>query len=630
MAYLPIESYGLIGDLHSAALVGINGSIDWCCLPYFDSPSVFGRILDENIGGHFQVFPSQPTKQRQMYLPDSNILVTRSYTESGLGQVEDFMPLIDKETEEVKLHQIIRILRCVRGVITYSIECAPAFDYARKQHSLSRDGGGYIFEVDGPHKFALQSSMPLNEDSGKLSETVTLKEGETAVLTFICYPTTQTVSPFQFIKDPIAQYDRTNKFWQSWIAKCTYRGRWREMVNRSALALKLLTFQPTGAIVAAPTTSLPEGIGGTRNWDYRYTWIRDASFTIYSLMRIGYHEEASAFLSWLEARCDEMNTVARGKFNIFAWFENRTEETTPLSAPLNLMYGIRGEHILPEIELDHLEGYQGSKPVRIGNAAYSQLQLDIYGELIDAVYIYSRHVQPISAKLWSNVRQIVEWVSDNWNQPDEGIWEWRAGRRNFVFSKIMCWVALDRALRITYTQGLPGNTVKWIAIRDKIYDQIMLKGWNEERQAFRQCYENGALDSANLIMPLVKFIAARDPRMLSTIDATLSSLTKDFLIYRYDPEVSQDGISGEEGTFSICTFWLAECLARAGRIDEAHMLLQRVFSAANHVGLYSEEIGLNGEMLGNFPQAYTHLSLISAAVNVNDALDRAALGRSLR
>ncbi len=489
MAYLPIESYGLIGDLHSAALVGINGSIDWCCLPNFDSPSVFGRILDDQIGGHFEIAPVHPAKQRQMYLPDSNILVTRSYTGTGLGQIEDFMSIPPGETEPA-IHQIVRIVKCVRGEITYSMRCAPAFDYARKSHKLFAHPDGAVFETEGPQNFALISSVPIVIRDAAVEAEIHLKEGESFSMIFASFPAVTISSPFELVEPPQVQFERTHRFWQQWIARCTYKGRWSEMVYRSALALKLLTFRPTGAIVAAPTTSLPEGMGGTRNWDYRYTWIRDASFTIYALMRIGYHEEATAFLSWLEARCDEMNTVTRGKFNPFAWFSGRTggrteEALSPAVPPLNLMYGIRGEHILAETELTHLKGYQNSRPVRLGNAAYSQLQLDIYGDIVDAIYVYNRHVQPISAKLWSNVRQLVDWVSVNWDQPDEGIWEWRAGRRNFVFSRLMCWVALDRAVRLSFNDGFPGNTFNWMQARDRIYDQIMDLGWKKPLKVSR-------------------------------------------------------------------------------------------------------------------------------------------------
>lgn len=624
MAYLPIESYGLIGDMHSAALVGIDGSIDWCCLPHFDSPSVFAKILDDEKGGHFSINPTHPSKQRQMYLPDSNILVTRSYTETGLGEIEDFMAIDLDPSAEPQLHQIVRIIKCIRGEVSYNVSCRPAFDYARGRARIHFDSRGIVFETDGPNNYICAADRPLNVESGGASCVVSLREGENLSLIFGCYSSSFQGDPFSLVEPSRVLFDRTHDYWRRWIAKCTYTGRWSEMVYRSALALKLLTFQPTGAIVAAPTMALPENVGGTRNWDYRYTWMRDASFTVYALMRIGYHDEATAFLSWLEARCDEMNTAPRGKFNPFAWFGAGGDNIlSPDFAPLKLMYGIRGENVLPETELGHLDGYRGSRPIRLGNAAYSQMQLDIYGEIVDAVYVYNRHVRPISAKLWYNVRQLVDWVAHNWNREDEGIWEWRAGRRNFVFSRLMCWVALDRAIRMSLGDGFPGAVGAWLQTRDKIYDQIMHNGWSDETQAFRQCYENSALDSANLMMPLVKFLSPTDPRMTSTINATLKTLTRDFLVYRYNPEVSQDGITGDEGTFAICTFWLSECLARAGRVDEAHLMLQRMLSAANHLGLYAEEMGLNGEMLGNFPQAYTHLSLISAVVNVDEALNRA-------
>ena len=622
-AYLPIESYGIIGDMHSAALVGTNGSIDWCCLPHFDSPSVFAKILDAKIGGYFSIAPLGESKQRQMYLPDSNILVTRSYTDSGLGQVEDFMPVARSADGSKQIHQIIRMVKCVRGQISYQVRCLPAGDFARATHTAVNQEHGVLFQTEGPFSFGLSSKAPLSIEGGEALGTLELKEGESVAVVFFCFPT-GTVSPFDLLEDPISQFEFTHKYWQKWIAKCSYRGRWAEMVYRSALVLKLLTFAPTGAVVAAPTTALPEKIGGGRNWDYRYTWIRDASFTMYALMRIGYTEEAEAFMRWLEARCEEMNRSIQGKFNLFSWFANRPADAKGTDVPpLNLMYGIHGQHELPEIELDHLSGYRNSRPVRIGNSASTQFQLDIYGELVDAIYIYSRYRGPVSAKLWSNVRQIVDWVSQNWNREDEGIWETRGGRKHFLSSKLMCWVALDRATRMTLQLGLPGNTAVWLQERDRIYDQIMDRGWNEERKAFRHFYESDGLDASNLLMALVRFLPSTDPRMQSTIDATIKDLTRDYLVYRYDTGAFSDGLDGDEGTFSICTFWLVECLARAGRISEAHLVFQQMLSSANHLGLYAEEMGLSGEMLGNFPQAYTHLGFISAALYLNDALDRA-------
>jgi GH15 family glucan-1,4-alpha-glucosidase len=352
--------------------------------------------------------------------------------------------------------------------------------------------------------------------------------------------------------------------------------------------------------VAAPTMGLPENVGGERNWDYRYTWIRDASFTLYGLMRIGYTEEAEAFMAWLTARCREADFSA--------------------ASPLKIMYGIHGEHEIPEVHLDHLKGYRGSRPVRLGNAAFDQLQLDIYGELMDAIYLYNKYGSPVSYQLWTDVRRLMDWVATHWDDADEGIWETRGGRQHFVYSRLMCWVALDRASRMCLKHSLPGDRGKWMSERDRIYDQIMERGWNEERKAFRLHYDTDALDAANLCMPLVKFISPRDPRMLSTIDEMLRALTTDSLVYRYDPELSPDGLRGGEGTFSMCTFWLVEALTRAGRIREARLVFERMLGYANHLGLYSEEIGHHGESLGNFPQAFTHMALISAAYNLDRAL----------
>ena len=602
MAYLPIEDHGMIGDLQTIALVGEDGTIDWCCLPHFDSPSVFAGILDDEKGGWFRLQARKLIHNKQMYLADSNILLTRAYAESGVGQIQDFMPVV--HGGERKSHQLIREVSCVRGEVHYDLECRPAFDYARARHRIHRHERGVVFETGGDYVFAFLSPVPIEIEGESVRANFALKEGENACFSFFCVPRDrQGTDVFDRVGDPVGHLRRTIEYWQRWMQRCSYRGRWNEMVYRSALILKLLTFEPTGAIVAAPTMGLPEHIGGERNWDYRYTWIRDASFTLYGLMRIGYTDEAIGFMRWLERRCAELDMSE--------------------PSPLHLMYGIHGQRDLRESTLDHLKGYRGSRPVRLGNGAYDQIQLDIYGELMDAVYLYNKYATPVSYDLWQNVRRLMDWVADHWDQPDEGIWETRGGRQNFVFSRLMCWVALDRASRMCLKHSLPGDRTKWMSERDHIYDQIMTKGWNEKRSAFRLHYDTEALDAANLCMPLVKFISPTDPRMLSTIDATLATLTTDSLVYRYDPELAQDGLSGLEGTFSMCTFWLVESLTRAGRISEARLIFERMLGYANHLGLYSEEIGNHGESLGNFPQAFTHMGLISAAYN----LDRAIGGR---
>ena len=603
MSYLEIEDYGIIGDMHSAALIGSNGSIDWCCLPHFDSPSVFAGILDDEKGGWFKLSAQNVNKRRQSYLPDTNILVTRSYTSTGLGQVENFMPIISTDSKMPRgVHRIMRRITCVRGAVSYKLDCRPAFDYARADHAIIPHENGVIFVTEGSLSFGLFSTAALTISENSVHAEITLNGGESARFCFFSFPKDYPEDPFLLVGNIDQLLEDTENYWQEWISRCTYDGRWSDMVYRSALTLKLLTFQPTGAIVASPTMGLPEQIGGVRNWDYRYTWIRDASFTVYALMRIGFTQEAERFMEWITARLESMDIR--------------------LESPISLMYRLDGSRELTEISLAHLKGYKDSRPVRVGNEASKQLQLDIFGELMDSLYLFNKYGKPISYQQWSQVRKLMAWLCKNWDQKDEGIWETRGGRQDFVFSRLMCWVALDRASRMCVKHSLPGDLGRWISTRDKIHDQIMTKGWNLEKGAFRQHYATDALDSANLLMPLVKFISPSDPRMLSTIDATLKSLTADSLVFRYDTKESPDGLAGEEGTFCICTFWLVECLTRAGRINEAREIFQKMLGYANHLGLYGEEIGMHGETLGNFPQAFTHIGLISAAYNLDKALSR--------
>lgn len=611
MGYQPIGNYGVIGNMHSIALVGMNGSIDWLCLPRFDAPSIFAAILDDAKGGRFQVCPTDTCNavtHKQFYWPDTNILVTRFVSGDGIGEVVDFMPVAIAPGEP-GYHWLVRRVSVERGTMTFNVQCEPAFNYARDDHTTTLTDYGVRFAAAGMD-VELASSVPLAVTNGGVAASYTLNEGEHIHL--VLRQVDNDTACHQPI-DPALQehlFHHTIAYWRRWISKCTYLGRWSEMVRRSALVLKLMTYEPTGAIVAAPTTSLPEGIGGERNWDYRYTWIRDAAFTVYGLMRIGLTEEAAAFMQWIEAR---------------------THEARP-DGSLQLMYGIGGEHHLPEYTLDHLEGYAGSRPVRIGNAAYDQLQLDIYGELMDSAYLYNKYGVAISYDMWCQLRRLIDWVCEHWDQPDEGIWEVRGGRQNFVYSRLMCWVALDRGVRLADKRSFPADRERWLRVRDTIYEQIMAHGWSETRQAFVQAYGSDALDAANLLMPLVFFMSPADPRMLATLRATNRSLSQGGLrsggqIYRYDVSRSPDGLRGEEGTFNICTFWMVEAMTRAGTaqpewLEEARLMFEQMLGYANHVGLYAEETGMSGEALGNFPQAFTHLSLISAAFNLDRALGR--------
>nr|WP_308307472.1 glycoside hydrolase family 15 protein [Streptomyces sp. ISL-10] len=606
--YLPIAEHGLIGDLRSSALVGTDGTIDWYCCTRFDAPSVFASILDADRGGSFALAPDVPVRTKQFYFPDTNILITRFYADDGVGEVQDFMPVVD-DSREADRHRLIRRVLCVRGSLPFTARVAPRFDYGRRDHSVSTRCGQTLF--DSPDlSLALTSTVPVEIDGRDACCSFKLVEGETAV--FALDRIGGAVQP-----RPCAQteaedlFDATVRYWRGWLSRSRYRGRWREMVHRSALTLKLLTYAPTGAIVAAPTTSLPEQIGGERNWDYRYVWVRDAAFCIYALLRLGFTDEAEAFVSFLSEKA-----AAPGGTD----GSGGTGGTDGTSGRLQIMYGIDGRRDLPEEELTHLEGHEGSAPVRIGNDAVGQLQLDIYGALIDCLYLYDKWGQPLSSAHWDTVVDLVDWVCENWDQPDEGVWETRGGRKKFLYSQLMCWVAIERAMRIARGRGLPADMARWAHARDTIYRRIMDRGWSARRNAFVQHEGEDVLDAAVLMMPLAKFISPTDPKWLSTLDALGEDLVSDSLVYRYDPQASPDGLRGEEGTFSICSFWYVEALARAGRLDEARLAFEKMLTYANHVGLYAEEIGRTGEQTGNFPQAFTHLALISAAFNLDRAL----------
>jgi len=607
VAYRPIDSYAIIGDMCSAALVNLDGAIDWFCMPRFDSPSVFAAILDDKKGGSYQIAPVgwADGACKQYYWPNTNVLVTRFLLEEAVVEVIDFMPVSPGRRDSNDDRTIVRRIHAVRGKPTMRMTCQPAFNYARDSHTVERHHGGIIFKSES-QALCLRASVPMAIEGDMAVATFTMEQNDVA--TFLLD------GPTDGILEPLDEdwaegaFRDTVAYWRNWLSQSTYRGRWREMVDRSALALKLMTYDPTGAIVASPTCSLPEGIGGERNWDYRYTWLRDSAFTVFALARLGFTEEVTRFAEFLSRLTHDQG-------------EER---------PLQIMYGIDGRKTLTEETLDHLDGYMGSKPVRIGNGAYDQLQLDIYGELLDALSLFNRDVQPVGYDMWKPITVLADYVCENWMLPDEGIWETRGGRKHFIYSKHMCWVALDRALRIGDDRALPTNP-RWREVRDTIYQEIMTKGWDEEDELFVQSYGSKTLDASNLTMILTSFLSPAERRSRKLLEAVMRApedggLLSNSLVYRYNTDQMEDGLSGGEGTFNLCTFWLVNALARTGRydddlLDEAQLIFERMLGFANHVGLYAEETGPSGQGLGNFPQAFTHLGLITAAINLNRALD---------
>ncbi|KAI0629962.1 glycoside hydrolase family 15 protein [Trametes polyzona] len=679
--YIPLADHGLIGNLRTAALISTDGSVESYCVPNFDSPSIFARILDKDQGGHFSITPTDAFTTKQSYLPNSNILQTKYLNEEGVATVTDFLPRQPSSaTARPLLAWLIRRVEVIRGSMRLRVECAPAFNYARSAHttdilldtsvalSLSpvpRDAHNKALfssaeaELDLDLRYIAESGLDnvpepevkLNlldlSDKGHKGPGVwaelDLREGQ--IVTFVlrtppdvklppqAHPTRETAeemgisyeklvagaSTLRPPDDPILTrtllrelLDQTNSYWNAWIRRSTYTGSWKEAVNRSALALKLLIYEPTGAVVASPTFSLPEYIGGTRNWDYRASWIRDSSFTLYALIRLGFTHEANAYMEFI--------------------FE-RVRARDP-DGSLKIMYTIHGDKEFPEEELSHLDGHKGSKPVRIGNGAIDHVQLDIYGELMDCIYLSQKYGRPLGYDTWVAVRDIVEYVIANSREPDLSIWEVRNRHRHFTYSKVMMWVAIDRGIRLAEKRSLPcPRRNEWYAARDALYEEIMQKAWNPEKRFFAQSYEDlEILDSALLIMPLVFFSTPADPRFLSTLKQILLSperggLTSNGLVYRYDVSKTDDGVGGEEGTFCLCTLWCIEALARAGEYDKAMLtkavaMFEDFLQYTNHLGLCTEEISDAGEALGNAVQGFTHVTLISAAYNLSRMLSK--------
>jgi GH15 family glucan-1,4-alpha-glucosidase len=600
MAYQPIEEYGLIGDMHTVALVSADASIDYMCMPHFDSPTMFAALLDDEKGGRFRIAAQMADRRvRQFYIPDTNILMTRFLGAEGVAEVIDFMPT----PEAQHAHRLVRLVKTIRGRVAFEMLCAPRFDYARARHTLQVDDGQALFipEASQARPLRLHASVNLETAGQDAIAHFTLAAGEEAsfVLEVAHEGRDSVVNEPGYAEEAFA---RTLAYWRQWMAGCTYSGRWAQAVNRSALAMKLMTSAPCGSLAAAATFGLPESIKGERNWDYRYAWIRDGSLTAATLVNIGFHAEAQAFANWILDRYRESE-----------------------DGQLQIMYGIDGRRTLTEKMLDHLDGYMGSHPVRIGNGAYSQLQLDIYGELLLFLDRYDACVEPIYNDLWCHVQQSIDWLCENWDHEDEGVWEVRGGQRKFLYSRLMAWVGISSAIRIAERRDLPASVQRWRQVRDSIHDEIYENFWDADQGVFTQYRGSTVLDASCLLMPITGFVAPRDPRWLSTLDAIGEQLVDDSLVYRYRTnQAASDGLSGSEGTFSMCTFWYVDCLARAGRIEEARLIFEKMLHYAGPPGLYAEELGPTGEHLGNYPQAFTHLGLVGAARSLDAALDSAA------
>ena len=602
--YPDIANHGLIGDLQTTAVICGNGSVDWFCSPRFDSPSIFASLLDSERGGHFSITATGPdVDTKQMYLADTAILVTRFLTPAGIGEVIDFMPVPESPATVTSQHTIIRILRVTRGSIEFDVRCRPRFGYGMTAHTLALNDGQATFTADDITGYLrVVGPLALVADGDDVTATVRLNEGDLAAAIFTA---ASPADPAPAVPDADGlrrAFNDSRLFWQHWLSACTYKGRWQQQVKRSAITLKMLVYAPTGAPVAAATLGLPEEPGGERNWDYRFTWIRDGSLTIKALVDLGFTGEAQRFMRWLGDRLRAAD-AANGE-------------------PLQILYRVDGEPNCHETVLKGFEGWRKSAPVRAGNGAESQLQLDIYGEVGYALAFSSEIASSAGYDGWDAFRKLLDWLVDNWDREDAGIWETRGGEQNFTYSRVMCWCAFARGIDMARMYGQPGDILAWTQARDSILHQVMTDGWDPEQQAFVQHYGSNVLDASLLLAPVVGFVSSRDPRWLATLDAMDKQLVSDSLVYRYNPADSPDGLKGSEGTFSLCSFLYVAALARAGKVGQARYAFDKMLTYANHVGLFSEEIGPTGEQLGNFPQAFTHLALINAALALDTELDR--------
>jgi alpha,alpha-trehalase len=592
--YPPIGDYALISDCHSGALVSRDGSIDWCTFHRFEARPVFARVLDWGKGGFFRIAPRDDYTSTRRYLAGTNILETRFETAGGVLSLTDCMVL--RADDSHPDHRLLRVVRCLEGEVAVKAKFEPRFDYGLVEPRVEIVSPTLAVAYGGPDALVLQSELPIGTpEVSACSAARTLRSGEEANVV-LTWTLPHELKPAPLPRAQIAaELAKTEQLWREWSDRCEYEGPYREQIVRSALVLKALTNGPTGAIVAAATTSLPEEIGGERNWDYRFSWLRDSALTLNALFALGYTDEAHAYVGWLKR-----TTAGRAR-------------------ALQIMYGVGGERFLPEIELDHLEGYRGSRPVRIGNGAASQFQLDVFGELLDTIWLHRSHGGTVDEVFWEFLTRVGGAVLELWREPDHGIWEIRGEPRQFVYSKVMAWVALDRLVRLAELDGREGDLEAWHAIRDEIREVVEREGVDPDSGIFTQSFgDGGKLDASNLMLPIVGFVGHDDPRARTTVEAIAARLTADGLVYRYVTD-GVDGLSGDEATFAICSFWLVECLARAGETERARELFERLIGFANDVGLLAEEIDPHsGELLGNFPQAFSHLGLIQAALALAD------------